>query len=76
MIWEFCLTRMLSKITCNDCGATYIGQTKQLRTRLRHEHVIDINKKSGSLSVISNHRLENDHEMNWNDVKIVDNEPS
>jgi len=34
-----------------------------------------INKKSGSLSVISNHRLENDYEMNWNDVKIVNNEP-
>jgi len=65
------------KITCNDCDATYIGQTKrQLRTSLRHEHVININQKSGSLSVISNHRLENDHEMNWNDVKIVDNEPS
>jgi len=64
------------KITCNDCDATYTGQTKrQLRTRLRHEHDIDINKKSGSLSVISN-RLDNDHERNWNDVKIVDNEPS
>jgi len=56
------------KIKCNDCEATYIGQTKrQLKTRI-HEHVIDINKKSGSLSVISNHRLENDHEMNWNEV--------
>jgi len=62
------------KITYNDCQATYIRQTKrQLRTRI-HEHVIDINKKSGSLSVISNHRLENDHKMNWNDVKIMDNE--
>jgi len=28
------------------------------------------------LSVISNHRLETNHEMNWNDIKIVDNEPS
>jgi len=56
------------KITCNDCEATYIEQTKrQLST---HKHVID--KKSGSLSVIYN-RLEN-HKMNWNDVKIVANE--
>jgi len=49
-----------------------LGQTKrQLRTRI-HEHIIDINKKCGSLSVISNHRLENDHEINWNNVKIMD----
>jgi len=68
------------KITCNDCDTTYIRQTKrQLRTRsyqtMRPDHVININKKSRSLSVISNHRLENNHEMNWNDVKIMDNEP-
>jgi len=31
--------------------------------------------KRGSLSVISN-RLENDHEINWNEVEIVDTEPS
>jgi len=63
------------KIKRNNCEATYIRQTKrQLRTRI-HEHVKDINKKSGSLSVfISNHRLENDHEMNWNGVEIVDTE--
>jgi len=52
------------RIKCNDCEATYIGQTKrQLGTRI-HEHIKDINKKSGSLSVISGHRLDNDHEMN------------
>jgi len=67
---------VVHKITCNDCEATCIEQTKrQLRTRV-HEHVIDINKTNESLSVISNHRLEKDHEMNWNDVKIVDKEPS
>jgi len=60
------------KITCKDCEATYIGQTKrQLGTRLQ-EHVKDINKKSGTLSVISNHHIENNHVMNWSEVKIVD----
>jgi len=64
------------KIKCNNCGATYIGQTKrQLGTRI-HEHIKDINKKSGSLSVIWNHRLDNDHKINWNEVEIVDTEPS
>jgi len=28
------------------------------------------------LSVISNHRLEHKHEFNWEDIKILDIEPS
>jgi len=56
--------------------ATYVGQTKrQLGTRI-HKHIKDINKKSGVLSVISDHRLDYDHDMNWNEVEIVDTEPS
>jgi len=47
----------------------------ELRSSLE-EHIVDVNKKSDSLSVISNHRLETNHKINWNDVKIVDNEPS
>jgi len=64
------------KIKCNDCEATYIGQTKrQLGTRI-HEHTKDINKKGAALSVISDHRLDYDHDMNWKGVEIVDIEPS
>jgi len=48
---------------------------KTVKTRL-HEHAIDVNKKNDSLSVISDHRLETNHEINSNDVKIVDNESS
>jgi len=36
----------------------------------------DINKKNGTVSVISNHRLEHKHEFNWEDIKILDTEPS
>jgi len=64
------------KISCNNCDATKIGQTKrQLATRVQ-EHIKDINKKNGNLSVISNHRLENNHEMNWGEIKIIDRESS
>jgi len=39
-------------------------QTKRLlKTRIK-EHTTDINKKNGTLSVISNHRLEQKHEFN------------
>jgi len=36
----------------------------------------DVNKKNGFLSVISNHRLERNHEMNWNEIRILDTESS
>jgi len=46
-----------------------------LATRVR-EHRADINKKSGTSSVITNHRLELNHEMQWNEVLIMDSELS
>jgi len=72
----FCQQDVVYKISCNDCEATYIGQTKRkLGTRIQ-EHIKDINKKSGTLSVISNHRVENNHVINWDEVEIVDKERS
>jgi len=64
------------KIKCSNCDMCYVGQTKrQLGTRIK-EHISDIKKKSGSLSVVSNHRLENNHEMDWSGVMILDKESS
>jgi len=63
-------------IECLNCDMTYVGQTKRrLCTRLK-EHMTDINKKKGLLSVVSNHRLEHNHEMNWSETTILDIEPS
>jgi len=65
------------KMTFHDCNASYVGQTKrQLRTRIK-EHVSDINKKNGSPSVISEHRLNFNHDFEWENIKItLDNEQS
>ncbi|KAG5317335.1 CYB protein, partial [Acromyrmex heyeri] len=53
---------VIYKISCEDCDVSYVGQTKrQLKTRL-HEH--DINISSKSPSVISNHRIEENHNFN------------
>jgi len=64
------------KINCSNCDMSYVGQTKrQLGTRLK-EHMSDINKKNGVLSVVSTHKIENNHEMKWSEVAILDVEPS
>ncbi|KYN16982.1 hypothetical protein ALC57_10754 [Trachymyrmex cornetzi] len=55
---------------------SYVGQTKRkLSTRL-HEHVSDINKRTGSPSVISDHRMNSNHNFKWNEVEILDKEAS
>ena len=60
------------KISCDDCEASYVGQTKRkLSTRLR-EHISDIRKNTGSPTVITDHRINCNHNFKWNDVKILD----
>jgi len=62
------------KIECSDCKATYIGQTKrQLGTRIK-EHKQNINKKSDSQTIITEHIVNNNHRMDWNNTKIIDTE--
>ena len=69
-------SNVVYRISCLDCDAKYIGQTKrQLKTRIR-EHRQDINRKSGSPSVISHHKIENNHEFNWDHVEVLDRETS
>ena len=51
------------KIYCFDCESTYVEQTKrQLGIRVK-EHIKDINKKSDSSSVISEHRMTEQHKF-------------
>jgi len=70
------LCDVVYRINCKDCEASYVGQTKtRLMTRIK-EHMNDINKKSDMPSVISSYRLQEYHEFDWNDVHILDNEPS
>jgi len=57
------------KINCRDCKSTYVGQTKRnLKTRVK-EHQNNINKKTGNLSVISEYRLEKNHDFEWEIVE-------
>jgi len=58
------------KIHCKDCDATWAKQKD--KTRLK-EHINNI--KSSTLSVISEHKLNHNHEFDWNNTKILDSEP-
>ncbi|EZA53806.1 hypothetical protein X777_06870, partial [Ooceraea biroi] len=52
----------------------YVGQTKRhLETRIK-EHISDIRKQSVNMSVVSKHRLEDDHEFDWTNVHILHRE--
>ncbi|KYQ57302.1 hypothetical protein ALC60_03737 [Trachymyrmex zeteki] len=73
---HLCNQNVVHKISCNDCDANYVGQMKrQLKTRL-HEHVSDINKRSKSPTVITNHRIDQNHNFDWDNVEILDREAS
>jgi len=60
------------KINCCDCDASYVKQTgTKLKTRLS-EHQKHIVKHSPH-SMITDHRLQNDHDFNWQNVEILEN---
>jgi len=61
------------KLNCKNCDGSYVGQTKRrLNTRVA-EHQKDI-KKTINLSVITQHRLEFNHEFEWDNPIILDKE--
>jgi len=60
------------KISCNDCNASYVGQTKrQLKTRLK-EHKNNLKQDSSKHSVISEHIVKYNHSFDWDNTKIMD----
>jgi len=62
------------KLNCKDCDASYIGQTKRrLNTRVM-EHKKDISKKTVKHSVITEHRLQFNHDFDWDNPTILDKE--
>ncbi|KYM94598.1 hypothetical protein ALC62_14771 [Cyphomyrmex costatus] len=59
------------KISCNDCDASYVGQTsRQLKTRIS-EHRNHIKRNTTTRSVIIEHRLQHGHDFRWNE-EILD----
>lgn len=66
---------IIYKIDCKNCDASYVGQTgRQLQTRVK-EHRNHIRWNSTNRSVITDHRLEYNHDFDWDGVKVLDKEP-
>jgi len=62
------------KLNCKNCDASYMGQIKRrLNTRVI-EHRKDINKKSGNYSVVTEHRIECNHDFERKNPIILDKE--
>jgi len=71
-----CKSNIVYKIHCQNCEASYVGQTKQqLKTRIK-EHFNNIKLDETRHSVISQHILNHNHSFNWKDIKILDSEPN
>jgi len=63
---------VIYKISCNDCDASYVGQTKrQLKTRLK-EHKHNLKQDFSKHSVISEHIVKYNHSFDWDNTKIMD----
>lgn len=68
-------SNVVYKINCNNCDASYVGQTKrQVHTRIA-EHKNHIRRSTTSHSVITDHRMSFDHDFEWDSVEVLDNEP-
>jgi len=62
---------VIYKIFCNNCEASYVGQTKrQLKTRLK-EHKNNIKHDRSKHSVIFEHIVECNHSFDWEGIKIM-----
>jgi len=62
------------KLNCKNCDVSYVGQTKRRLNTRASEHQKDINKKTSNHSVITEHRLEFNHEFEWDNLIILDKE--
>lgn len=62
-------TNIVYKINCDNCNASYVGQTKRIGAqRIFNEHS---KKKS---SVVSNHKEKYGHDFDYGDFQISDRE--
>ena len=62
---------IIYKVKCKDCSSIYIGQTaRALKTRIKeHKRAIQTSDKN---SLLAQHHAQTKHEINLDDVEIID----
>jgi len=63
-------TSLVYKISCNNCQVSYVGQTKRTLKKRISEHKKNVDPES----VVYKHRIDYNHDFNFEDVKILDTE--
>jgi len=69
------MTHVVYKIDCKDCNLSYI-RTDETTLGYSVERHNDINKHVNSYSVVSQHRLINNHDFKWSTSRILHVEKS
>ena len=65
---------LVYQISCRDCNAVYVGETgRSVRTRKR-EHAVAVKTFNTKKSVLSQHVMDFDHRIDWDNVKILKSE--
>ena len=70
-------SNVIYKISCKNCDVSYVGQTgRKLKTRIaEHRNHIRTHYNTSGHSVITEHRRQHDHDFQWDEVEILDEEP-
>ena len=65
---------MVYQISCRDYNAMYVGETgRSFRTRKR-EHVDEVKTFNTKKSALTQHVMDFDHGIDWDDIKILKSE--
>ena len=62
------------QIPCNDCPATYIGESKRTFDQRSKEHKRAVKNGDTEKNEIADHCWSQNHSMNWENRKIIDRE--
>ena len=66
---------LVYQISCRDCDAIYIGETRcSVKTRKR-KHASAVRNFDLENSALCQHVLEHDHVIDWENVEILKSEP-
>lgn len=58
------------EVHCHDCAGVYIGETRQYLKKRIQQHEYHSKKLNAAHSGLSQHVVDTNHRINWNDYKI------